>query len=270
MTYWINGIAGASPSALDRGLHYGDGLFETMTCRNGHLRFAELHWQRLARGCEQLRIGSLDMDALRREAAAACTVEPSIIKVIVTRGVGGRGYAPAEAGTPTRILLRYPMPRDPDEFWTEGVSVGWSGVTLAGQPRLAGVKHLNRLEQVLARVELAGSTDAEALMCNADGHVICGTMTNVFIVTGHRLRTPRLDQAGVAGVMRAVVLREAEALGVQIEEAALDRTDVADAQEIFLTNARIGAWPVRSLAGAPRDVGPVALRVQAHLHRLDH
>ena len=105
-------------------------------------------------------------------------------------------------------------------------------------------------------------------MCDADGHVICGTMSNVFIVDGHRLRTPRVDQAGVAGIMRAVLLRDAPALGLQIEETTLDRAQVAAASEIFLTNARIGAWPVRSLGGKPLCPGPVTRAVQTHLAEL--
>ena len=270
MNCWIDGVAGATPSAFDRGLHYGDGLFETMTCRRGQLRFADLHFDRLARGCARLGIAGLDLEALRRETAAACSTEAAVIKVIVTRGSGGRGYAPGGAGAPTRIVLRYPMPLDPEEFWTQGVNVAWSGVRLADQPRLAGIKHLNRLEQVLARAEIAASDDIEALMCDADGHVICGTMSNVFIVDAHRLRTPRLDHAGVAGVMRAVLLREAPSLGLQIEEGALGREDLMAAREIFLTNARIGVWPVRRLGGDARDPGPVTRQLQAHLARLDH
>ena len=106
-------------------------------------------------------------------------------------------------------------------------------------------------------------------MCDADQRVICGTISNVFIVDGQHLRTPRLDRAGVAGIMREVLRRESAALGLEFEEAELSRAELAAAPEIFLTNARIGVWPVRSLGGSARTVGSVTRRVQAHLARLE-
>ena len=269
MNAWLDGQPATALSLLDRGLHYGDGVFETISCRDGRLRFADLHWQRVILGCERLRIPAPDPAVLQREAMQACTAQPGIVKVIVTRGVGGRGYAPPADAQPTRIVLQYPMPADPAEFWSQGVNVGWSEVQIAHQPVLAGVKHLNRLEQVLARAALAGTDDVEALMCDADQRVICGTMSNVFIVNGQCLRTPRLDRAGVAGIMRHVLRRESAALGLDFEEAELDRADVAAAEEIFLTNVRIGVWPVRRLEGQARAVGTVTRRVQTHLAGLD-
>ncbi len=269
MNAWVDGQPATGLSLLDRGLHYGDGVFETIVCRDGRLRFADLHWQRLQRGCERLGIPAPDVAILNSEAANACTEHPGIVKVIVTRGVGGRGYAPPSHPAPTRIVLQYPWPEDPAEFWTQGVNVGWSDVPLAHQPVLAGVKHLNRLEQVLARERLAGAGDVEALMCDADGRVICGTMSNVFIVDGQYLRTPRLDRAGVCGVMREVLRRESATLGLAFQEAELGHGELMAAPEIFLTNARIGVWPVRRIGGAARSVGAITLRVQAHLARLD-
>jgi 4-amino-4-deoxychorismate lyase len=266
---WVDGQPATALSLLDRGLHYGDGVFETISCRDGRLRFADLHWQRLQRGCERLGIPAPDPAVLQREAVRACTAQAGIVKVIVTRGAGGRGYAPPAQPAPTRIVLQYPWPADPAEFWTQGVKVGWSEVQLAHQPALAGIKHLNRLEQVLARAALVGTDDVEALMCDADQRVICGTMSNVFIVDGQRLRTPQLDRAGIAGVMREVLRRECAALGLGFEETDLGRTEFITAAEVFLTNARIGVWPVRRLGGVPLGVGAVTRRVQAHLARLD-
>ena len=130
---------------------------------------------------------------------------------------------------------------------------------------LAGIKHCNRLEQVLARVELRDADLAEALMGSSSGRLISGTMSNVFLVHEGRLATPRLDTCGVAGVMRAAVLHAAATAGIPATERALAPEELETAQEIFLTNALIGVRPVRELQGRPRAVGPVTRALQAQL-----
>jgi 4-amino-4-deoxychorismate lyase len=130
---------------------------------------------------------------------------------------------------------------------------------------LAGMKHLNRLEQVLARSEVPAEDAAELLVFSSSGNLVSGTMSNVFLVRQGRLLTPRLDRCGVAGVMRRVVVREAAADGVTVEEAVLAADDVASAEEIFVTNARIGIWPVRTLDSREIGVGALTRRLQARL-----
>ncbi len=265
---WVDGVTAAAVPANDRGLHYGDGLFETIAAADGRLRFEALHWERLALGCARLALPAPDWAALRAEARAAADVDKAIVKVIVTRGSGGRGYEPGAALASRRIVLRYAWPEERDSVGERGAAVEWSEVTLTVQPLLAGLKHLNRLEQVLARARVSGRGLDEALMCTADGQVICGTMSNVFVCRHDRLLTPRVDRAGVAGVMRAVVLRDAPDLGLQAAEALLHRADVETADEVFLTNARIGVWPVRRLGAIRYELGPVAQRLRAHLARV--
>jgi 4-amino-4-deoxychorismate lyase len=136
-----------------------------------------------------------------------------------------------------------------------GVSVRWCRATLGENPQLAGIKHLNRLEQVLARAEWDDDADAEGLMCDCRGRVIAGTMTNLFVYAGGRLLTPRLDTCGVAGTVRAVVLRLAAQLDIEVAETDLGVSDVHCADGLFLTNALIGVWPVRMLGGRSFDVG---------------
>jgi 4-amino-4-deoxychorismate lyase len=270
-TTWVDGVPATAVPSDDRGLHYGDGVFETMAWRDGRLRFVELHLARLARGLAALRIPQPGAALLRDELALACTPGDAVIKLIVTRGSSARGYAAPSLATSRRILFRQPCPVEPQAWWEEGVDVEWSAVTMGEQPALAGLKHLNRLEQVLARTALqrdSAHPAQEALLCTSAGLVICGTMTNVFAVEGHTLLTPALGRAGVAGIMRSVILREAGRLGLRTAETELPRDRVAAARELLLCNARVGIWPVRSLGGRRLPVGSVTRQLQQHVGRL--
>lgn len=272
---WIDGREADAVSALDRGLHYGDGLFETLAWTGQCVRFGSLHLARLAAGCERFGIPAPGAATLESEFRVAGGRLPTLLKLIVTRGRGGRGYAPPSSCVPTRILLAYPWPEDPPAWSRDGVVVEWSRVPVATNPLLAGLKHLNRLEQVLARQQLAddnaqgrGEAAQEALMATESGHVICGTMTNVFAVRDNELLTPALDRAGVAGVMRAVVLREAARMGIAARVQPLARAEIDACDELFLTNARIGVRPVRSMGGRTLAVGAVTRRLQQRLAEL--
>jgi 4-amino-4-deoxychorismate lyase len=258
-------VAGISP--YDRGLHFGDGLFETLVCRQGRVRFLSLHLQRLAQSCERLRINLGDVGPLRRELnAVAAAATDVLIKVIVTRGdADARGYAWSGTEVATRVVFQYPLPAENAASARDGIDVRVAQTRYGENERLAGMKHLNRLEQVLARSEVPTEDAAELLVFSSSGFLVSGTMSNVFLVQNGRLRTPRVDRCGVAGIMRRVVLREAAALGIVAEEAALTAADVEGAAEMFVTNARIGIWPVRSLDARTFAIGAVTRRLQARL-----
>jgi 4-amino-4-deoxychorismate lyase len=264
----FNGHAGerADPLSLltDRGLHYGDGLFETIACLHGRPRFLAEHFERLAHGCERLRIPFDAFGALRGEVERlAAQRERTLVKVLVTRGPAtARGYAPSGDERPSRIVLRYGWPVEDRGRADEGISVRVGSLTLCENPHLAGLKHLNRLEQVAARAELEGSADDEALLLSRSGCLVSGTMSNVFVVRDGRVATPRLDRCGVAGVMRRVILRSAAGAGIPVEEARLTRRDLDESEEIFLTNARIGIWPVRALGTRALVPGPLTKQLQ--------
>lgn len=263
---WVNGRPDAALSPLERGLHYGDGLFETIACLGGRPRFLNLHLERLARGCTRLGIEFPDREELRREILAAAAEAPSaIVKVLLTRGPAvARGYATTGSEQPTRLTLRYRREDEPRNA-QDGVRVRTAALRLGENPALAGLKHLNRLEQVLARREWSDGAIAEALMFSSSGMLISGVMSNVFLVEGARLRTPLLDRCGVAGVMRQVVLREAARAGIAAEEAPLDAGDLARARELFLTSAVIGLRPVRVLDGRACEIGAVTRELQQRL-----
>jgi 4-amino-4-deoxychorismate lyase len=254
-------------SVLDRGLHYGDGLFETIACEGGRPRLIERHLQRLASGCERLGFTPPDDAALAREVRAlAAGTSRAIVKVLLTRGVSAtRGYAPTGHERTVRIALRYAWPA-PDAGQAEpGVRVRRAALRLGENPALAGIKHCNRLEQVLARRESTDPGIVEALMFSSSEALVSGTMSNVFLVRESKLLTPRLDRCGVAGVMRGLVLEIAAAAGIRAEECRLGAADLAAAEELFLTNALTGIRPVRELDGVSLAVGPVTRDLQSRL-----
>lgn len=253
-------------SAYDRGLHYGDGLFETIVGVKGRARFLSLHLERLSLGCERLRIALGDMEPLRREIQDAAAAADVLLKVIVTRGQAvARGYGWSGTEVATRLVYRYPLPPENLVAGREGIRAVVAKLRYGENPQLAGLKHLNRLEQVLARSEVAVEDAAELLVFGSSGNLVSGTMSNVFLVRQGDVLTPKLDRCGVAGVMRRVILREAAAEGLSVEERTLGEADLAGADEIFVSNARIGIWPIRVLDGRDIGVGPITRQVQARL-----
>ena len=263
----VNGRAAAKVSVLERGLHYGDGLFETIACLDGQPRFLRRHLRRLASGCVRLGLGPVDIPALGDEVRElARGARRAIVKVLVTRGPAlSRGYAASGREVPTRITLRYPWPEEDPSLAQQGLRVRIAATRLGENPALAGLKHCNRLEQVLARREWDDAGISEALMLSSSGALISGTMTNVFLVEDSGLLTPRLDRCGVAGIMREVVLEEAAAAGIAAAECRLEAAELTRAGEVFLTNALGGIRPVRELAGVSLAPGPVTRKLQARL-----
>ena len=271
----VDGIAGGELSLLDRGLHFGDGVFETIACLHGRARFLALHLERLALGCRTLGFRPpADERLLRQEVGRlAAAQDRAIVKLLVTRGPATvRGYAVSGREQATRVAIRYPWPVEDPVLPQQGASVRIAAMRLGENPALAGLKHCNRLEQILARCEPGAAAAAEALMLSRSGKLVSGTMTNVFLVDGPvhspRLRTPAIDTCGVAGIMRRIVLREAARAGIVATECALWPADLAAASEIFLTNARVGIWPVGRLEERTLRPGPVTQRVGSLLQPL--
>ncbi len=257
---WINGAAQAMLPCSDRGLAYGDGLFETIRVAAGRPTFADLHWQRLQSSCARLQI-SLDLDRLRAEVDAFLQAHPvrvGVLKVIVTRGSGGRGYNPQGCSSPRRILSLHPLPQY--RCGQLGARVKACELRL-GRSMVAGMKHLNRLEQVLARAEWQGQSYDEGLLFDLDGQLIEGTMSNVFLVTHDgELITPDLSFSGVAGVCREFVMAFARRQGIVVREQAVKT--LVNVAEIFLCNSVNGVWPVVEYDGKSWPVGPVTVLIR--------
>jgi 4-amino-4-deoxychorismate lyase len=246
----VNGRAAQHIDSADRGLQYGDGLFETIACRDGTACWLELHLQRLQQGCERLRLAFDGFELLRAEIGEfAADQRRCLVKVIVTRGSATRrGYAPAGDEQPTRIVSRHDWPATPLRGERE-FRVGVSEVTLGINPLLAGLKHLNRLEQVLAQMARDAAALDEVLMLSAAGQVIGGSMSNVFLADDSGLFTPDLSGCGVAGIMRRVVLEAAARLGQRVCVRAVALSELATVREAFVTNVRLGVQSVRVLEG---------------------
>ena len=191
--------------------------------------------------------------------------EQGIVKLIVTRGSGGRGYGPPAAPQPRRLLAWHPLPPHPQAHYRGGVSVWLTATRIGRSPALAGLKHLGRLEQVLASSEQPPAGCVEGLMREPEGALIEGIRSNLFLVRSGRIETPRLDQSGVAGVMRQLVLAEAAELGLGARECRIDVETLVSADEVFLSNSVFGLWPVTALAepAARWAVGPITRRLMA-------
>lgn len=265
-TLWlVNGQAtGVDPA--DRGLAYGDGLFETMAATDGRIRWFDLHLDRLEEGCRRLEIPAPSRSLVAREIDACCPAEGRVVvKLIVTRGPGARGYPPPEPATPTRVLAISQWPDYPDSYYRDGVGMRTCTLRLGENPALAGIKHLCRLEQVLAQLELRGQPVQQGLMLDASGRVAQGTTSNIFIVRGGELATPSLTRCGIKGVMRRVVLETARKLGIGAEERDVEPAELLGADELFVTNALFGMWPVAELDGRRFAVGSTTERLMREL-----
>jgi len=262
----INGVSADKISVLDRGLSYGDGVFTTLPVSAGQPLCWPAHWQRLASGCERLGIAMPSYEALTQQVQTVAARQTlAVIKCVITRGEGGRGYRPAANSLPTVIVSRHPWPDYPSAWSRTGIALRLCQQPLARNPSLAGIKHLNRLEQVLARREWDDPEVPEGLMLDSTGLVIEGTLSNLFFVHEQCLCTPDLQQCGIAGVMRAKVLKAAHALNLPISLGHYTLDRLGAAQEVFMTNSLIGIWPVVSLEAQRWAVGSVTARLRAYL-----
>ncbi|HLW73501.1 MAG TPA: aminodeoxychorismate lyase [Gammaproteobacteria bacterium] len=262
---WIDGRPADSLPVSDRGLHYGDGLFETLPVRDGRIPLLDAHLERLREGCGRLGFIATADEVLRGELRHAADGQArAVLKLMVTRGSGGRGYRPPDNPAPTRLLLRYPWPDHPASWQDHGVSLRVCTTRLGIHPELAGLKHLNRLEQVLARAEWGDSGEIqEGLMLDGEGAVVEGTMTNVFAVTPEGvLVTPDMNRAGVYGVMRRHILEQADKAGTPTRVRRLPFAELLGMRELFVCNSIIGVWPVVRLGEHRYEIGPVTRRAQ--------
>lgn len=266
----VNGAATDQVVVTDRGLAYGDGVFRTFLVTDGRAHNWRFQSRKLAQDCAALALPCPVEAVLAEEVIRVSAAQREcIVKVIVTRGSGERGFAPPQNPVPTRVVMASPRLRYPEEFARGGVHVHVCRTRVAAQPRLAGVKHLNRLENVIARSEWSDPAVAEGLMLDTEGNVVGGTMTNLFMVDENGLVTPELSKCGVAGVTRERILAAATGHGVtcRVEPLTLDR--VLGARELILVNSVIGAWAVRDIEGRTLRPGPGMTRVQAWLEEKD-
>lgn len=259
---WVNGRPANGVPLSDRGLAYGDGVFETIrVTRQGPVLFSQ-HMQRLQTGLQRLGIphdwATLEQEILRYPVWQ----QPGVVKLIVTRGQGGRGYSGANVEGPTRVFSCHPVPVYPDVYPFQGISVFPCQTRLSTNPLLAGIKHLNRLEQVLARQEWHGDEHQEGLMLDQQQQVIEGVFSNVFLVRNGVLATPDLDHCGVEGVMRRWLLEQFDDAGLAVNVGQVTLQDIELADEWFFCNSVYGIWPVRQWQHKTWSVGSLTRQAQ--------
>jgi len=265
VTALIDGQPGDALAVDNRGLAYGDGVFRTILVADGAALHLDDHLAKLRSDAARLDLDVGDEAAWRRDTEALSAGQTrAVIKWLLLRRAAARGYAPLGRDS-TRVVLRSAAPRYPQTHWAQGVTARTASLRLAPQPALAGVKHLNRLEQVLAARELDEGTD-ELLMCDHAGRLVGGLRSNLFWVRDGRLLTPVLSRCGITGTMRARVLRLATELNLPQAEVEEGAEALARADEAFVTNALIGIWPLRRVDGHALSVpGPLTQRLQEAL-----
>jgi 4-amino-4-deoxychorismate lyase len=247
----INGIMEEKISTADRGLAYGDGIFRTLATKAGKPLFWPRHFARLADDCRRLDIPPpLESPLLNEVEQVARERDQGAVKIIVTRGPGERGYALPSNPQATRVVMGMPLPVWPPEYFSAGIRARLCDLRLSEQPRLAGIKHLNRLENVLARAEWDDPAIAEGLLLDQHSNLIEGVTSNLFLVRNGILITPDLSRCGVAGVTRERILAWAHKAGwvSEIRDVKLD--ELWDAEEILVCNSLIGVWQIREIRTA--------------------
>jgi 4-amino-4-deoxychorismate lyase len=248
----INGDWSDACSVQDRGLMYGDGVFRTLRMQAGQPVWWDDHYNKLTADCGRLGIPAPAPECWLADLGRLAVVCPdAILRLMVTRGPGERGYRPPGNPRITRIAMAYALPHQAEvlgkDVWGEGVTARLCDLRLGLQPQLAGVKHLNRLENVLARMEWDSPDIQEGVMLDQEGRIVSGTSSNLFILRGRRLLTPDLHRCGVAGVARNRLLTSAAEIGMSAEESDLLIQDLHTADALFFSNSVIKLWWVRRL-----------------------
>lgn len=255
----VNGVLDAAISPLDRGFAYGDGVFETCRYSQGSIPLWNYHRERLSRSAERLKI-PFNEDLLTQYLDAMlaylndANITQVVVKITLTRGVGGRGYRLPDQVAPTYCIGIFPGSQLRTEQYCNGVAVRICDLRLSQVPALAGMKHLNRLEHILARAEWQDEF-AEGLLLDAQGRIVEATVSNLFIVKNNQLYTPDLSMAGVAGIMRKTIMEKlAPALELVCHIVDMELDFLRTADEIFLCNSVYGIWPVSQLIDERQSV----------------
>jgi 4-amino-4-deoxychorismate lyase len=269
----VNGEPVVVVSVFDRGLNYGDGVFETILCCNNKLTLWSLHLERLYRGLARLNIVlepsviEGHKDKLLAQVSVDGLNSNGLLKIIVTRGVGGRGYAPSDSA-PTVILTWFATPINSAPSAEYGVNARLCTTKLSRNAQLAGIKHLNRLEQVLAAQELQTTSVDEGLLLDTENNVIEAISKNIFLIKNNTLYTPLLTYSGVKGVMREHIINTiAPALNIVLIEQDITASQLTEFDEGFVCNSVQGLWPLKSIGDNKLAVGVISKLIQCEVDK---
>lgn len=263
---WINGVKSNQVGASDRGLSYGDGLFETIAISDSHPELLDAHFKRLALGLDRLGFPDDVIGLVKHDLSTICLEGDAVLKITVTRGVGLRGYALPPKTEVTRIISVSMRPALSDNS-EKGVAVRLCNYRLPINPVLAQIKHLNRLDQVMARSEWDDQSISEGIVLDAEGYIVEGTMSNLFWVASGIVYTPLIDRCGVKGVMRDHLLSIMRNENIAVEQVRSPLNALLQADEVFICNSLIGIWPVIQIDDREYAIGPMTRKLQQLLSR---
>ena len=270
-TYLINGSFNAIISPLDRGFAYGDGVFRTIKMIGGLPQFWPQHYQKLVADCAAINIVCPSAELLMSDLQQLFLADAekvdlmAVAKIIITRGEGNRGYTPPAITAPMRVVVKSPMPNYPESRLELGVQLTVCDTRLAAQPKLAGVKHLNRLENVLARMEWQSPDIADGIMLDMQDNVIECTSANIFARFGDELITPSLTQCGIAGITRQRIMELAYTLHLKTAVETFNVDQLLAADEVIICSSLYGAWQVNQIADKTLKKGALAANIRAAL-----
>lgn len=236
-------------SIADRSFNYGDGCFTTILVSKSEAQFLSEHIQRLQLACQTLSIENVDWVSLQTHVIQqACQKQIHVLKVHISRGVGGRGYDASNVNEPIASVSSHAFPEKYLNWGQTGINVAVARLQLSIQPALARIKHNNRLEQVLLKNELCTLHNEvdDLLVCDLNNHLVEATAANCFWFADDSWFTPSLDLCGVEGVMRNHVLDFLTRNTQEISIVKQDISSLAKASSVFLCNSVMGIVPVNS------------------------
>lgn len=263
-TYLVNGHFGNVITPFDRGFAYGDGVFRTMLMRDGLPLEWPLHYQKLVADCAAIGIVCPSAELLMGDFKQLFSLEDmeehrlAVAKIIITRGESGRGYKTPAISSPSRVVTKSAFTAYASTYAENGVSLQVCNTRLSANLKLAGIKHLNRLENVLARMEWTSDAIFDGLLLDAQGDVIECTMCNVFARYGQKLLTPDLSRCGVAGVTRQRIMSLASVLNLPVEVAKIPLERLLQADEVLVCNSLIGVFQVSQIQDTTWQKQPLA------------
>ncbi|MBD1557952.1 aminodeoxychorismate lyase [Vibrio sp. S9_S30] len=260
----VNGRPQELLSVFDRSFQYGDGCFSTLLTCKKQIQAWNYHKERLASCLTILRIPAPNWEEVYAWCnKVALDEEKAGLKIHISRGTGGRGYGIAGASAPTVTISAFDYPRHYNDWITQGVSLGICETRLGHQPMLAGLKHNNRLEQVLVKAEIEQNGWSDAIVCDFEGNVVETSVANLFWVDPEfRLCTPKLNFSGVAGIMRQQVIEEAIAKKMTLIERAFSMEELLNAKEVFMTNALLQVCPITRIDKSHFKIGSLTKTFQ--------
>lgn len=257
----INGVESEQVNLADRGFNFGDGHFTTMKVVKGEVQLFDLHLARLKHACQMLFIDFKHWtDLVLHIHAQALTLDSGVLKLVITRGIGGKGYSPEGCSEASWFLQARDIPAFYDTWQQTGIALTVCRYQQTVNPVLSGLKTLNRLDQVMIKQELLGCDELDGIVCSTEGYVIETSMANIFWVKDNVIYTPSMQRSGVEGVMRKRVMDLVVSLNLSVEVGDYTIDKIISADEIFITNALMDIVPVNMLCAADIAVNQVYQR----------